>query len=133
MQLTKKEVILAILFAILGYFFYTRTYLLFLNELNPVFGLIIYMAVTYTCIYLLSRADLVVFGYKIKTVSQTIGLFMITFAFYIVVGWSNEYVQFVTTGGWQGASVLFMQCEDGVSWWLISLLIQPVNPLLIWK
>ncbi len=90
------------------------------------------MAVTYTCIYLLSRADLVVFGYKIKTVSQTIGLFMITFAFYIVVGWSNEYVQFVTTGGWQGASVLFMQCEDGVSWWLISLLIQPVNPLLIW-
>jgi hypothetical protein len=69
MQLTKKEVILAILFAILGTFSIQELSAV-LNELNPVFGLIIYMAVTYTCIYLLSRADLVVFGYKLKLLAK---------------------------------------------------------------
>lgn len=118
--------------AVLGYAFSTKTFLLAMNNLDPISGLVVYMVVSYSAIYVLSRSDLTIAGWKIKSVTQTIGLFLITFSWYIVVGWSNQYVQYVTQGSFDGASVLFFQCEDGVAWHLMASLIPPSAPFMIW-
>jgi hypothetical protein len=120
MKLTEKELALALALAVVGYAFSSRTWLLYLSGINPLQGLIIYYVILYGCLYVLSRMDLVVFGFKIKDPLQTLGLMLITFAFFICVNWESPYVQLVTTGSLDGASPVFYQAEDGALWYAWS-------------
>ena len=123
MKLTMKELCLAGVIAGLGFVFSMSEFLMFLNALNPLIGLLVNYGVVFGILFCLSRMDLVVLGFKIKKLSQTIGLMMVTFAFFITVGMSNPYVQYITTGSFDGASGVFYQGEDGAMWWLWSQLI----------
>ena len=117
LQLTSKEVSLAIAIAVLGFIFSTSQWLGFLNGLDAFKGFIVYYAVLYVALYALSKAGLVIFNFKIDTTQKTLGLLLITFSFFLITGWSNQYVQLVTTGSMAGASNVFYQCEDGVAFW----------------
>jgi len=118
MQLTEKEVALAVALAVLGFVFSSRQWLLFLDGLNPFQGLIVYYLILYVCLYVLSRLDLVVFGFKIKEPLQTFGLLLITFAFFVCVDWESPYVQFVTGRSVENVSPVLFQAEDGAVWFL---------------
>lgn len=120
MQLTSKEIGLAVGLALMGFVFSTREFLLWLNVLNPFSGMIVYYLILFAVLYVLSRLDLVVFGFKIKNLQQTFGLLLITFAFFITVDFTSPYVQYVTMGNLTGASQIFYQCEDGAMWFLFS-------------
>jgi hypothetical protein len=126
--------LLATVIAVIGFVFNTRTWILYLNDLTPVEGLIVYYVILYATLYVLSRMGLVVFGLKIDDPVETFGLLMITFAFFITVDWSSPYVQYVTTGSFQGTSNVFVNnSEDGMTWYLWSLLIPqvPANLLIL--
>jgi hypothetical protein len=122
-----KEITLAVALAVMGFLFSTHEMILFLNDLIPLQGLLVYYVIVYLALFILSRMDLVIFGFKIKTVMQTVGLTIITFAFFITVNWTSPYVQYVTTGSVQGASNIFYQSEDGAIWYLWSLLLPTVG------
>lgn len=123
LSLTSNEFLLAVAIAFMGFMFSTRTWLLFLNGLSPFSGLVVYYVVLYASLAVLSKMGLVVFGFRIKDPMQTLGLMMITFSFFVVVNWSSQWVQYVTTGSYQGVSVVFLQSEDGAIWSLWSNLL----------
>jgi len=131
LKLTLKEISLAIALAALGFLFTMREMILFLNGLSPIEGLAVYYVIVYLALFILSRMDLVIFGFKIKNVTQTIGLTIITFAFFITVNWTSPYIQYVTTGSVQGASNIFYESEDGAMWYLWSLLLPTVGAEVI--
>jgi hypothetical protein len=120
-SVTNRELTLAVAFAVMGFAFSTRTWLLFLNGLNPLNGLIVYYIVLYASLYGLSRLGLVLFGVKIDKPLQTLGLLCITFAFFITVDWTSQYGANVT--GHPNISNIFLQDEDGMAWWAWSLII----------
>jgi hypothetical protein len=74
--------------------------------------------ILYVSLYILSRLDLVVFGFKIKDPMQTLGLLLITFAFFICVDWESPYVQLVTNRSVENVSPVLFQAEDGAVWFL---------------
>jgi hypothetical protein len=127
MELTSKEFALAVAFFLLGLVLTARNWILFLSTLNPLEGLIVYDIILFGTLYVLSRLDLVVFGFKIKSVSQVIGLMLISTAFFMIVNWENPYCQFVTTGSFDGASQIFYESEDGVSWMVWSHFLPSAN------
>jgi hypothetical protein len=116
-KLTEKEITLAIFIAILGFVFSTREFILFLNVLDPIEGLIVYYLILYSMLTLLSYFGLVIFNIKIKNPIQTFGLLLITFAFFITVDWESPYIQLITKGNTENASVIFYQAEDGATWY----------------
>lgn len=118
MELTLREVWLALAFALMGFALTSRSWLLFLDGLNPLQGLVVYYLILYVTLYMLSRLDLVVFGFKIKDPLQTLGLLLITFAFFICVDWESPYVQLVTGRSVENISPVLFQAEDGAIWFL---------------
>ncbi|MEM3361407.1 MAG: hypothetical protein QXV85_09430 [Candidatus Bathyarchaeia archaeon] len=118
MELTLREVWLALAFALMGFALTSRGWLLFLDGLNPLQGLVVYYLILYVSLYMLSRLDLVVFGFKIKDPLQTLGLLLITFAFFICVDWESPYVQLVTSRSVENVSPVLFQAEDGAMWFL---------------
>jgi hypothetical protein len=118
MELTLREVWLALALALMGFALTSRSWLLFLDGLNPIQGLAVYYLILYVSLYMLSRLDLVVFGFKIKEPLQTLGLLLITFAFFICVDWESPYVQLVTGRSVENVSPVLFQAEDGAIWFL---------------
>ena len=127
MKLTTREILLAGVLALFGFVFTLRPFLLFMAEQNPLIGFVIYEVILYGSLLALSRFDLVIFGIKIKNIQQVLGVFLITFAFFIVVDWTSAYVQYATTGSFGGVSPVYLQSEDGVVWWIYSSIIQPTS------
>jgi len=125
-SLTSKEFFLAVALSLLGFVFSMRTWLLWLNTLNPFEGFIVYYIILYVSLFILSKAGLVVFGLKIDDPVQTLGLLLITFSFFLIVGFSSGYVQYVTTGSMAGASSIYYQCEDGMVWWAFSQFVSDI-------
>ena len=123
MKLTDREVGLATTLAVMGFLFSSRSLLLYLNSLTPIEGLMLYYMILYGSLYLLSKMDLVVFGLKISDATQTLGLLLVTFAFFLVINCENAYVQYVTMGNFTGASNVFYASEDGCVFYLWQLLL----------
>lgn len=113
-----QEIMLAFALALMGFAFSSRSWLLFLDGLNPFQGLVVYYVILYVSLYMLSRLDLVVFGFKIRDPLQTFGLLLITFAFFICVDWESPYVQLVTGRSVENISPVLFQAEDGAVWFL---------------
>jgi hypothetical protein len=122
-RLTRRDVKLAVLIGIVGYLFNSRTWLLFLNGLNPIQGTIVYYVIVYAGLYGLAKLGLSIFGFKISTADQTFGLLMLNFAFHVTTNWSSPWVQYVTTGSLVGMSnVLVNNSEDGLVWYVVYTL-----------
>ena len=132
LELTDKEVGLAVILAFMGFILSSHQWILFLSGLTPLEGLIIYYIILYVTLYILSQLGLVVLGIKIKEPLQTFGLLLITFAFFIVVDWESAYVQYVTIGSLEGASPVFLQSEDGAVFWVWEQLL-PAAPVETWR
>ena len=132
MDITAREVALAVVFAVIGITTTMRPFLMFLAGLNPLYGLILYYAILYVCLVALSKFELVIFGIKIKNLAQTLGVLLITFAFFMVISWTSGYVQYVTTGSFVGASPVFLQSEDGAVFWIWQMLL-PAADVEVWR
>jgi hypothetical protein len=120
-SVTNRELTLAVAFAVMGFAFSTRTFLLWMNELNPFEGLIIYYIILYSSLYVLSKAGLTVFGLKITKVTQQIGLLMITFAFFVTVNFSSAWTTIATGGNPAAVSKIYWGDEDGCLFYLYGL------------
>jgi len=109
----------------------SRPWLLWMNGLNPLAGLIVYYVILYGSLYTLGKLGLVIFNIKIDDSQQTLGLLLITFSFFIAVDMTSAYVQYVTTGTLTGMSNLFLQDEDGAVFWIWQQLM-PWAGMTVW-
>jgi hypothetical protein len=65
-KLVNRDVKLALLIGIIGYLFSSRTWLLFMNKLNPLEGTIVYYVIIYAGLYGLAKLGLSMFGFRIS-------------------------------------------------------------------
>jgi hypothetical protein len=128
MKITIREVALALTLSAMGLTFNAPFFLNFMNVLNPLEGFAIYEGINFASLSVLSHLDLVIFGIKIKSVVQTFGLWLCTFAYFLAVDMTSQWVQYVTTGTLHGASSVFLQSEDGASFFTISTLTPWLSP-----
>jgi hypothetical protein len=117
-KLTRREIYLALVFAVIGFFLTLRGFVGWLDVLTPLAGLVVYYVLLYSAIYVLSKFGLVIFGLRIEKPLQIIGLGLITFAFFMIVNWESEYVNLVTVGTSTGVSQAYWASEDGAVWYL---------------
>ena len=83
MKITVREVALALTLSAMGLTFNAPFFLNFMNMLNPLEGFAIYECINFAALSVLSHLDLVIFGIKIKSVVQTFGLWLCTFAYFL--------------------------------------------------
>jgi len=141
MKITSKEIILATVFAMLGFILSAREYILFLSTLNPVYGLGIFYGVVFIAIFILSKVGLVVGGMKLGSLKQTLGSVLIIFAFFILFAASSAYINLVSTGQMinnifqygttDNVSIIYLQTEDGAVWWAWSFITNNIDILRI--
>ena len=116
-HLTREELIMALVFVVLGRFFSQKSWLMWLNSLTPLQGVLVYYGILFLSLIILSHYGLAIGKIHIGNWHQVLGVIMITFAFFIIFNWENQYVQ-ITTMGCQNAnsgSHVFYQSEDGVT------------------
>ena len=128
MKITFREVALALRSSAMGLTFNAPFFLRFMNMLSPLEGFAIYEGINFASLSVLSHLDLVIFGIKIKSVVQTFGLWLITFAYFLAIDMTSQWVQYVTTGSLHGVSNVFLQSEDGSSFYVISTLTPWLSP-----
>lgn len=111
----------ALAFAVLGYIFSSRWFILFLNKLNPIQGLLFYYLQLFITLEILQWFGLVIGGVKINTTLQTIGELLVVFAFFILVDNESEWVKTVVgeeTKEEQRCPKVYLQAEDGATYYL---------------
>ena len=110
-------------FAIIGYLFSSRQFILFLNQLNPFQGLFFYYLQLFVTLEILRYFGLVIGGIKMQSIFQTIGELMIIFAFFILVDQESAWVAYVVgedEGKKKDYPVVYTQAEDGAVYYLWS-------------
>ena len=83
-------------------------------------GFLIYMTLFYVILLVLSKANLVIFKFSIKSPLQVLGVLLITIAFFIIINWESPYVNLVTGRIVENTSQILYQSEDGATWYLWS-------------
>jgi hypothetical protein len=115
----------ALTFAVLGYIFSSRYFILFLNNLDPVRGLIFYYFQIFVTLEVLQYFGLVIGGVKMTSITQTIGELLIIFAFFIIVDNESEWIQVVVKEEKkeeQNCPQVYLQAEDGAAYYFWKLL-----------
>lgn len=110
-------------FALLGYVFSSRKFILFLNTLNPFQGLLFYYLQLFIVLEVLQYFGLVIGGIRMTTLAQTIGELLIVFAFFILVDQESAWVAYVigeNEGKKKDYPVVYTQAEDGAVYYLWS-------------
>jgi len=120
MKITEREFILVVAIALMGFVFSMREWILWLDTLNPLGGLLVYYFILYVSLIVLGRLGLVVFNVKIDDPLQTGGLVLVTYAFFAVVNNESPYVQFVTGRSMEAVSPVFYGSEDGALFWFFQ-------------
>lgn len=120
-----KQLILktAATFGVLGYLFSSRSFILFLNRLNPFQGLLFYYLQLFVTLELLQYFGLVIGGVKMTSLFQTLGELFIIFAFFILVDQESAWVAYVVgqeEGKKKDYPVVYTQAEDGAVYYLWS-------------
>lgn len=121
-KIEKREIFLVLSIGLLGFVLSMKSFLLWLDILNPLQGLLVYYVILYSVMFILSKFGLVLFNFNIKSPLQVLGVAMITFAFFITVDWESQYVSIVTGHVTENVSNILFQSEDGAVWYLWSLL-----------
>lgn len=110
-------------FALLGYLFSSRKFIVFLNSLNPFQGLLFYYIQLFVVLEILQYFGLVIGGVKMTDFSQTIGELLIVFAFFVLVNQESGWVAQVV-GDQEGKKkdypIIYTQSEDGAVYYLWS-------------
>jgi hypothetical protein len=122
LEITKEELALVLVITVMGFVFSMRSWILFLDSLNPFTGLIVYYVILYFSLYALSKMGLVIWKIRIKSALQVFGALLITMAFFITVDWESPWVQYVTGRAGADVSNVLYQAEDGAFWYLWSFL-----------
>jgi len=115
-EISKRDICLWLALVVMGYLLTGREFLLSLNTLNAYEGFILYYVILYGSIFTLSKLDLVKFKANVSNIRGTTGLLLFMFGLFAIVNWESPYIQYVTTGSFQGASAVFFQTEDGILW-----------------
>jgi hypothetical protein len=115
-----KQLILktAAVFALMGYLFSSRRFILFLNELNPLQGLLFYYIQLFVVLELLQYFGLVIGGIRMTSLVQTLGELLIVFAFFILVNQESSWVAHVVGKQEGDYPVVYTQAEDGAVYYL---------------
>ncbi len=118
-----KDLILktAAAFALLGYLFSTRRFILFLSDLDPFQGLLFYYIQLFITLEVLQYFGLIIGGVRMQSFTQTLGELMIIFAFFILVDQESEWVAYVVgeqSGKKMDYPVVYTQAEDGAVYYL---------------
>lgn len=111
----------AFTFAAIGFLLSSRSYILFMNKLNPLNGLIVYYAQIFVTLEALQYFGLVVGGVRQNTLWHTLGEMMIIFAFFVIVDLESKWVQIVVgedTHQKQNCPGVYIQAEDGAVFYL---------------
>lgn len=127
MEISKEEFALAIVFAIAGYIASMRETILFMNSLNPYQGLLVYYAIFYGCLLILSHFGLVIWKFHIDDPKSAFGALLITFAFFIIVNWASCYVNTVVSGDCKMVSTAYFNSEDGATYYFWSSIVNNVE------
>jgi hypothetical protein len=120
-EITKKEMLLAFTLAFVGFVLSMHQWVLFMNMLDPFTGLLVYYAILYVALFVLSRFKLIIWKLRIKDPLQVLGALLITMAFFITVDWESPWIQ-VVTGNTGSVSNVLYQSEDGAFWYLWSFI-----------
>lgn len=108
----------ALTFALLGYLFSARTFILFLNKLTPTQGLLFYYFQLFVTLEVLQALGLVVGGIQITSTVQTIGELFVIFAFFILVNQESRWIQVLVgeeTKQEQQCPQIYLHSEDGAT------------------
>lgn len=118
----QKALQLAIIFAVIGYIATIRSWLLWLNKLNPFEGLLIYYSLVTLTVLILQYIGLVVADINFIGWQQTLGTIMLYYAWHILFNWTSCYVNMVTTGQCDPDKIspVFFNSEDGAVYFLFS-------------
>lgn len=110
----------ALTFALLGYIFSSRYFILFLNKLDPIQGLVFYYLQIFVTLEVLQYFGLVIGGVKMTSITQTIGELLIIFAFFVIVDNESEWIQVVVgeeKKEEQNCPKVYLQAEDGATYY----------------
>jgi hypothetical protein len=108
-------------FALLGWLFSSRKFILFLNQLNPFQGLLFYYLQIFLTLEVLQYFGLIIGGVRMTSLTQTLGELMMIFAFFIIVDNESEWIQIVVgenTKEKQNCPKVYLQAEDGATYYL---------------
>jgi len=121
---------LPLAFGLIGFLFSSKAWLMFISKLNPIVGLIIYYILLIVVIILLERFGLIVSGIKLDTISHTIGVVLIVFAFFITMDWQSCYVRAIT-GNPCKEDTIYIYTEDGLVYYIWSRIFTNLQVLRI--
>ena len=124
-----NKLLLPIVFAVMGYIFSTKSWLLFLDKLNPISGLLVYYMIMTLAILILEYFGLIIGGIKFDSFSHTIGTILIIFSFFLIICFESLYVSIVTNKNIDNVSNVYLQSEDGATWYSWSLLFTDISTL----
>jgi hypothetical protein len=104
---------------LLGWIFSSRSWLIFLNNLDPPVGLGVYYLIVFITLLGLQHIGLVIADLPFNSINHAIGTILIIFSFFIVFDWTSYYVTQVTQGeDAPPPSRIYMQSEDGAVYYL---------------
>lgn len=122
-------------FALIGVLLSSRKYILFMNGLNPMAGLIVYYAQIFVTLEALQYFGLIVGGVRQNTLWHTLGEMMIIFAFFVIVNLESKWVQIVVgeeTKQEQNCPRVYIQAEDGATFYVWNVLLGFSNETSRW-
>ena len=133
MKFEPQDLLLGIAFGIMGLIVTTLSFVKFVNNMNPLKGLLFYYVIFFGMLFVLSKANLVVLGIKINNPQRIFGLLLITMAFFIVTDWSSPYYNLALNKPINSTIInpVYFQTSDGATWYVWSSIIQPTNQIKI--
>jgi hypothetical protein len=119
---------LPIIFACIGFLISSKSWLLFLDSLNPAQGLAVYYFIVFVTISVLQYFGLVIGGQKMQSFRQTIGEILIIFSFFILFNFESQYVQWVVdksknnnaSSASANCTTVYDQSEDGATYYIVN-------------
>lgn len=118
---------LPLIFATLGFIFTTTKWIQFINNLDPLVGIILYYVLLFVIIIIMEYFGLVVGGIKFDSFKRTLGTILIVFAFFITVDLQSCYIRTIVNKKCHDEKGLYSQSEDGIIYWLWSKLFDNIQ------
>lgn len=108
---------------VIGWVFSSKTWLMFLNNLDPPVGLAVYYLIIFVTLLFLQHIGLVIADLPFNSLNHAIGTILIIFSFFVVFDWTSYYVTQVTQGEHAAPpSRVYLQSEDGAVYYVWNTL-----------
>lgn len=120
LQLTKKEIYLAVFIGLMGFFLYSPPMIRWLDTLSPLAGDIFYEILFIIILYVGSNMGFLLYEPKKVPFTKALGLFLVGSALLMTINWESPYVNIVARGNADNLSNIYWQTDDGISWWFTT-------------